>query len=399
MARIELRADDGFGRRGIYEDEHENFRESVRRFVAREVLPEVEAWDRAGIVPQEWYERAGELGFVGMAIPEQYGGAGVEDFRFNSALSEEFHRAGATGFGLALCNHTDVCIPYLLSYTTEEQKQRWLPGAADGSEIVAIAMTEPGTGSDLSAIATRARPDGGDWIVNGSKTFISVGHRSKRFVTAVRTDPDQPHRGLSLMVLDEDMPGFKRGRKLEKIGQHGIDTSELFFEDVRVPAENVLGEIGRGFDYLVSNLPQERMSIAVHAQAMARGALVEAVDYAHERRAFGQTIAEFQATRFALAQTYAEVEVSQAYLDQCLTQLVAEKLTPEDAAIAKLWATEMQGKVVDQCLQLFGGYGFMREYGVARRFVDARVSRIYGGTSEIMKEIVGKALRPSRPSS
>jgi len=201
------------------------------------------------------------------------------------------------------------------------------------------------------------------------------------------------------MVLDEDMPGFKRGRKLEKIGQHGIDTSELFFEDVRVPAENVLGEIGRGFDYLVSNLPQERMSIAVHAQAMARGALVEAVDYAHERRAFGQTIAEFQATRFALAQTYAEVEVSQAYLDQCLTQLVAEKLTPEDAAIAKLWATEMQGKVVDQCLQLFGGYGFMREYGVARRFVDARVSRIYGGTSEIMKEIVGKALRPSRPSS
>jgi acyl-CoA dehydrogenase len=396
--RNELRADDGFGRRGVYEDEHEEFRESVRRFVAREVLPEVEQWDRDGIVPQEWYERAGELGFVGMAIPERYGGAGVEDFRFNAVLSEEFHRAGATGFGLALCNHTDVCIPYLLSYADPEQQERWLPGAADGSEIVAIAMTEPGTGSDLAAIATRARPDGDDWIVNGSKTFISVGHRSKRFVTAVRTDPNERHRGLSLMVLEEDMPGFKRGRKLEKIGQHGIDTSELFFEDVRVPAENVLGEPGRGFDYLVANLPQERMSIAVHAQAVARGALVEAVDYAHERRAFGQPIAEFQATRFALAQTYAAVEVSQAYVDQCLRELVAEKLTPEAAAVAKLWATETQGEVVDQCLQLFGGYGYMREYGIARRFVDSRVSRIYGGTSEIMKEIVGKALRPS-PSS
>lgn len=393
--RNELRADDGFGRRGIYEDEHESFRESVRRFVATEVLPRVEDWDRAGIVPAEWYERAAGLGFVGMAIPERYGGAGVEDFRFNAVLSEEFHRAGATGFGLALCNHTDVCIPYLLSYASDEQKQRWLPEAAAGSGIVAIAMTEPGTGSDLAAIATRARPDGEDWVVNGSKTFISVGHRSKRFVTVVRTDPDEPHRGLSLMVLEDDMPGFKRGRKLEKIGQHGIDTSELFFEDVRVPAENVLGEVGRGFEYLVANLPQERMSIAIHAQAVARGALVEAVDYAHERRAFGQAIADFQATRFALAEAYAAIEVSQAYLDQCLRQLVADELTPEDAAIAKLWATETQGRVVDQCLQLFGGYGYMREYGIGRRYVDSRVSRIYGGTSEIMKEIVGKALRPS----
>lgn len=395
MARNELRADAGFSRRGVYEDEHEHFREAVRRFVAHEVLPEVDAWDRAGIVPQAWYERAGELGFVGMAIPEELGGAGVDDFRFNAVLSEEFHRAGVTGFGLALCNHTDVCIPYLLSYATPEQKRRWLPGAAAGSEIVAIAMTEPGTGSDLAAIATRARRDGGDWIVNGSKTFISVGHRSKRFVTAVRTDPDQPHRGLSLMVLEDEMPGFKRGRKLEKIGQHGIDTSELFFEDVRVPAENVLGEVGHGFDYLVANLPQERMSIAVHAQAVARGALVEAVDYAHERRAFGQPIAGFQATRFALAEAYAAVEVSQAYLDQCLSQLVAETLTPEAAAVAKLWATETQGRVVDQCLQLFGGYGYMREYGIGRRFLDSRVSRIYGGTSEIMKEIVGRALRPN----
>jgi len=256
-------------------------------------------------------------------------------------------------------------------------------------------MTEPGTGSDLAAVATRARPDGEDWIVNGSKTFISVGHRSKRFVTAVRTDPEERHRGLSLMLLEDDMPGFKRGRKLEKIGQHGIDTSELFFEDVRVPAENVLGEVGRGFEYLVANLPQERMSIAVHAQAVARGALVEAVDYAHERRAFGQPIVDFQATRFALAEAYAAVEVSQAYLDQCLRQLVAGTLTPEAAAVAKLWATETQGKVVDQCLQLFGGYGYMREYGIGRRFLDSRVSRIYGGTSEIMKEIVGKALRPT----
>jgi alkylation response protein AidB-like acyl-CoA dehydrogenase len=388
-----LRPEEGFGRREIFEDEHEDFRQSVRRFVAQEVVPQVEEWDREGIVPQEMYSRAGELGFVGMAVPERFGGAGVEDFRFNAVLNEEFHRAGATGFGLALSNHTDVCLPYLLAYGNEEQHRRWLPGAASGERIIAIAMTEPGTGSDLAGIATRARPDGEDWIVNGSKTFISAGYRSSLFVTAVRTDPDQPHRGLSLMVLEDGMEGFGRGRRLEKIGQHGIDTAELFFEDVRVPAANVLGEPGRGFSYLVSNLPQERMSIAIHAQAVARGALVETIDHSEERHAFGQPIAGFQATRFSLAEACAEVEVSQAYLDRCLLALVEDRLSPEEAAIAKLWATETQGKVVDRCVQLFGGYGYMQEYLVARRYMDSRVSRIYGGTSEIMKEIIGRALR------
>jgi alkylation response protein AidB-like acyl-CoA dehydrogenase len=392
--RTQLRPGEGFGRRDVYEDEHEQFREAVRRFVATEVLPQVEEWDAAGIVPQEAYERAAELGFLGMAAPERHGGAGVEDFRFNAVLNEEFNGAGATGFGLALCNHTDVCLPYLLSYANEEQRERWLPGATDGSEIIAIAMTEPSTGSDLAAIATRARPDGEDWIVDGSKTFISVGHRARRFITAVRTDPAERHRGLSLLVIEDDMEGFRRGRRLEKIGQHGIDTAELFFDAVRVPARNVLGEVGRGFDYLVSNLPQERMSIAIHAQAIARGALVEALDYVHERRAFGRPIADFQATRFSLAEAYAELEVSQAYLDRCLRELVDDRLTPEAAAVAKLWSTETQGKIVDRCLQLFGGYGYMREYGIARRYVDTRVSRIYGGTSEIMKEIIGRALRP-----
>lgn len=384
----------GFGRRDIFDDDHESFRESVRRFVEREVMPHVEEWDRAGIVPKEMYARAGELGFVGMAVPEEHGGAGADDFRFNAVLSEEFHRVGATGFGLGLGNHTDVCVPYLLEYADAEQGRRWLPSVASGERILAIAMTEPGTGSDLTGICTRARRDGSDWIVNGSKTFISCGHNASLFVTAVRTDPDEPHRGLSLMVLEDDMPGFQRGRRLEKIGQHGIDTAELFFEDVRVPEANVLGEIGRGFEYLVSNLPQERMSVAVAAQAVARAALSEAVAYTAERHAFGQPVADFQATRHALAEMCADIEVGQAYVDRCLVDLVEGRLSPQGAAIAKLWVTEMQGRVVDRCLQLHGGYGYTEEYLIGRRYMDARVTRIYGGTSEIMKEIIGKALRP-----
>lgn len=383
----------GFGRREIYDDDHESFRESVRRFVEREVLPNVEEWDAEGIVPSQMYARAGELGFVGMAVDERYGGAGVDDFRFNAVLSEEFHRVGATGFGLGLCNHSDVCVPYLLAYATDEQRERWLPDVAAGERILAIAMTEPGTGSDLAGIATRARRSGSDWIVNGSKTFISCGHNASLFVTAIRTDPEDRHRGLTLMVLEDQMPGFQRGRRLEKIGQHGIDTAELFFEEVRIPQENVLGEPGRGFEYLVSNLPQERMSVAVAAQAVARAALAETVRYTEEREAFGKPIADFQATRFALAEMCSEVEVGQAYVDKCLSDLVHRQLTPESAAIAKLWVTEMQGRIVDRCLQLHGGYGYIQEYLIARRYIDARVTRIYGGTSEIMKEIIGRALR------
>lgn len=389
-----LHPDLGFGRRELFEDEHETFREGLRRFIAAEVSPHVAEWEERGIVPAEMYARAGELGFVGMAVPERFGGSEVDDFRFNVVLSEEFHRSGATGFGVALSNHTDVCIPYLLSFGTDEQKERWLPDAAAGNTIVAIALTEPGTGSDLAGIATRGRRDGDDWIVNGSKTFVTTGFRSKLFVTAVRTDPEDRHRGLTLMILDEDMDGFSRGRRLEKIGQHGIDTAELFFEDVRVPAADVLGEVGAGFRYLVSHLAQERMTIAVAAVAAARAALSETIQYTADRRAFNRPIADFQATRFSLAESCVELETMQAYVDRCALRLNRGELSAEEAAIAKLGATEMQGRVIDRCLQLHGGYGYMSEYAVARRYVDARVTRIYGGTSEIMKEIVGRALRP-----
>jgi alkylation response protein AidB-like acyl-CoA dehydrogenase len=382
----------GFSRRALYGDEHEDLRQSVRRFLEREVVPHGETWDAAGIVPRDIYVRAGELGFVGTQVPEEFGGAGVDDFRFNAVLGEEIHRAQATAFGMGLCNHNDVCVPYLTEYAVGEQRERWLPGVASGERITAIAMTEPGTGSDLAGIATRGvRADGG-WVVNGSKTFITCGHNADIIITAIRTDPAQRHRGLTMMVIEGDMDGFQRGRRLDKMGQHGVDTAELFFQDLFVPDANVLGEPGQGFLYMVSNLPQERMSIAVAAQSEARAALAETITYVTERRAFGQPVASFQATRHALAEMCAEVEVGQAYVDRCITELVEGNLTPEAAAIAKLWTTEMQGRVVDRCLQLHGGYGYTNEYAIARRYTDARVTRIYGGTSEIMKEIIGKSL-------
>jgi alkylation response protein AidB-like acyl-CoA dehydrogenase len=382
-------------RRTLFEDVHEDFRESFRTFLQREVIGEdgrYGEWERDGIVPREIYARAGGAGFLGMAVPEQYGGAGAADFRFNLIVGEETQRAGVGGFGLGITLHNDICLPYFLSYCTEPQRERWLPGIVSGELITALAMTEPGIGSDLAAMSTRAQRDGDHYVVNGTKTFITNGINADLVITAVKTDPSERHRGISLIVLERGMPGFSRGRKLQKIGQHAQDTAELTFSEVRVRSENLLGEEGKGFTYLVSNLPQERLSIAGSAVAAAEAALGWTLDYVRERRAFGQPIGSFQGSRFALAEARTETDVARAFVDRCVEALGDGELSPQDAAMAKWWCTEVQGRVVDRCLQLHGGYGYMLEYPIARAFVDARVTRIYGGTNEIMKEIVGRSM-------
>jgi len=379
-------------RRNLFEHEHEDFRASWRTFIEREVAPHYEQWERDGVVPREMFAKAGEYGFLGMAVPEEHGGAGVDDFRFNVVLSEEAQLAGVGSAHLGMSVHSDICLPYFMRYATEEQRRRWLPGLASGKLIAAIAMTEPGTGSDLAGIAATAVRDGDEYVVNGAKTFITNGINADLVITAVRTDRGERHRGLSLLVVEGDTPGFERGRNLEKIGIHAQDTAELFFDDARVPAENLLGNEGEGFAYLVSNLPQERLSIAVAGVAAAEAALRWTIEYVRERRAFGTPIGSFQNTRFELAEMRTEVDVGQAYVDRCVEALNAGELTAEDAAGAKWWCTELQGRVVDRCLQLHGGYGYMLEYPIARAYADARVTRIYGGSNEIMKEIVGRAM-------
>ena len=379
-------------RGALFTDEQQSYRESFRRFLAEEVLPHYDEWERAGIVPRELYARAAGLGFASMAVPERHGGPGVDDFRFNVVVAEEVALAQVTGFGLGLTLHNDVCLPYLLSYATAEQCERWLPAVARGEAILAIAMTEPDTGSDLAGIKTSAVREGEHYLVNGTKTFITNGINSDLVIVAVKTDPRERHRGMSLLVIERGMEGFERGRNLEKIGQHSQDTAELFFHDVRVPVANLLGEEGQGFRYLVSNLAQERLSIAIGALGAARAGLAATIAYVRERTAFGQPIGSFQSSRFELAECHADVEVAQAYLDRCVAALVAAELTPEDAAIAKWSATEVQGRVLDRCVQLHGGYGYMAEYPIARAWADARVTRIFGGTNEIMREIVGRSL-------
>jgi alkylation response protein AidB-like acyl-CoA dehydrogenase len=379
-------------RRALFEDEHDAYRESFRRFLAEEAVPFHGDWERAGIVPRETYAKAAQYGFVAMAVPERYGGAGIEDFRFNAVLGEEAALAQVTGFGLGLTLGNDVCLPYLLRYATDEQKERWLPAVARGEAILAIAMTEPGTGSDLASIATTASRRGEHYLVNGSKTFITNGINADLVIVAVKTDPSQRHRGMSLIVIERGMSGFERGRNLEKIGQHAQDTAELYFNDVEVPVANLLGEEGEGFRYLVSNLAQERLSIAIAALAAARAGLAQTLTYVREREAFGQAIGAFQNSRFRLAECHAEIEVEQAHLDACVAALGTGELSAEDAAIAKWAATELQGRVLDRCVQLHGGYGYMSEYPIARAWADARATRIFGGTNEIMREIVGRSL-------
>jgi alkylation response protein AidB-like acyl-CoA dehydrogenase len=382
-------------RRSLFEDLHEDFRASFRTFLEREVIGEdgrYGQWEREGIMPREVFAQAGRGGFLAMAVPEAYGGAGADDFRLNLVIGEEAQRAGVGSVGLGITLHNDICLPYFLRYCSDEQRSRWLPGIASGELITALAMTEPGIGSDLAAMSTSARRDGEHYVVNGSKTFITNGINADLVITAVKTDPSERHRGISLMVLERGMEGFERSRKLEKIGQHAQDTAELSFTDVRVPVENLLGAEGEGFLYLVSNLPQERLSIAASAVAAAEAALSWTLDYVRERKAFGQPIGSFQNSRFTLAEVHGEVEVARVFVDRCAQALNAGELTPEQAATAKWWTTDLQGRVVDRCLQLFGGYGYMLEYPIARAFADARVTRIYGGANEIMKEIVGRSL-------
>ncbi len=378
--------------RTLFGDTHEDFRASFRRFLEREVVPHHEQWERDGIVPRELFVRAGKHGFVAMAVPERYGGSGVTDFRFNLVIGEECQRAGVGSFGLGITLHNDICLPYFLTYCDEAQRERWLPGIASGELITAVAMTEPGTGSDLAGIATRAQRDGNHYVVNGSKTFITNGINADLIITAVRTDPSEPHRGLSLVVIEAGAEGFARGRNLDKLGQHAQDTAELSFSDVLVPLANRLGEEGQGFAYLVANLPQERLSIAAAAVAAAEAAIEWTRAYVGERTAFGQPIGAFQHSRFALAEMHSETQIARVFIDRCTEALDAGTLSAEDAAIAKWWCTELQGRVTDRCLQLHGGYGYMREYPIARAWVDARVTRIYGGANEIMKEIVGRSL-------
>jgi alkylation response protein AidB-like acyl-CoA dehydrogenase len=378
--------------RTLFEPEHDALRASFRGWLEKEVVPHKEEWDAAGIVPRSLFADAGAHGFLGMSIPEAYGGGGSDDFRYNLVIAEEVQAVGAGAAGLGLTLHNDICMPYFLRYCTDEQKQRWLPGLAKGELITAIAMTEPGIGSDLASMSTTARRDGDCYVVNGSKTFITNGINADLVITAVKTDPTQKHKGISLLVLERGMEGFERGRNLDKIGQHAQDTAELFFNDVQVPVTNLLGGEGQGFRQLVANLPQERLSIAAAAVAAARAALGWTLEYVKERKAFGQPIGTFQNTKFVLAEVATEVEIGQAFIDRCVLALNAGTLTADEAAMAKWWCTELQKRAVDRCLQLFGGYGYMTEYPIARAYLDARITTIYGGTTEIMKEIVGRSL-------
>jgi len=381
--------------RGLFEPEHEMFRDTVRTFLAEQVLPHVERWEAAGIVDRSLYVEAGKQGLLGFAVPEEFGGAGVDDFRFNAVLDMEFGRALAGSPGLCLSLQSDIVLPYFLELTTPEQKARWLPGCASGETVLAIAMTEPGTGSDLAGIRTRAVRDGdgpdADYVLDGAKTFISSGQNADLVVVAARTSDDRS-RGLSLLVVERGMPGFARGRNLDKLGLHGQDTSELSFTGVRVPAANLLGAEGTGFPSLLRNLAQERLGIAVMAVGGAQGVLETTLAYVRDRTAFGATIGSFQHSKFLLAELATEVDVAATFVADCVAQHVAGTLTAARAAKAKWWATELQCRVADRCLQLHGGYGYMREYAVARAFVDARVQTIYGGTTEIMKEIIGRDL-------
>ena len=379
--------------RNIFDDDldaFQAFRELARTFVEREIEPHHEQWEADGQVSREVWLAAGKAGLLGTDVPEEYGGGGVADFRYNAIIDEELTRAGASGIGFPLQN--DVVAPYLLRLADEEQKQRWLPGFCSGEIITAIAMTEPGTGSDLQGIQTTAVRDGDDYIVNGAKTFITNGIMADLVIVVAKTDPDAGSKGFSLIVVERDMPGFERGRRLKKVGLKAQDTAELFFSDVRVPAANVLGEVGQGFIYLMQNLPQERLSIAVGCTAGVERALEHTAAYTKDRHAFGKPISAFQNTRFELAEIATEAQVARVFTDRCLAEHVAGKLSVTDAAMAKWWTSDLLKRTVDRCVQLHGGYGYMLEYPIAKAFLDARVQSIFGGTNEIMKEIVGRSL-------
>ena len=378
--------------RTIFESEHHLFRESFRQFVDKEIVPNNQAWEEKGIVDRSLFEIAGSNGFLGVDIPQEFGGGGIADYRFNQIMQEEFDMAGVAAAASGLGLHNDICIPYFLEFCSEEQRARWLPGLTSGQYITAIAMSEPGTGSDLASIATTATKDGDSFVLNGAKTFISNGIISDLVIVAAKTNPEAGHRGVSLLVVERDMEGFERGRNLDKVGRHSQDTAELFFTDVRVPAENLLGEENKGFYYMMFNLPQERLNIAISAVAGTQYAFDLTLEYVKERQAFGQPIGSFQNTRFKMAEIATELELAWAFIDKCVLAHNLKNLTADEAAMAKWWTTELQKRAIDQCLQFFGGYGYMEEYPISRLWRDGRVQSIYGGTTEIMKEIVGRGL-------
>lgn len=379
-------------RREVFTEDHEAFRALVRDFVAKEVVPHYESWERAGHLPREVFRQLGDLGVMGLAIPDEYGGGGTDDYRYNVVLQEEAARALVT-LG-TVRTQLDVILPYFLAYADEDQRARWFPGLAAGTLLTAIAMTEPGTGSDLAGIRTTAVRDGDTYVLNGAKTFITGGLLADLVIVVARTgtDPADRRAGLTLLVVEDGMPGFRRGRELDKLGIRAQDTVELFFDDVRVPVGNRLGEEGAAFSYLGSNLPQERMTVAVGSVAQARAALDTTLAYVRERQVFGKALATYQNTKFELAAVSAEVEAAQAMLDRAVRELIDGRLSGPDAARVKLFCTEVQARAVDRCLQLFGGYGYMREYPIARLYADARITRIYAGTSEVMKVIIAKSL-------
>jgi alkylation response protein AidB-like acyl-CoA dehydrogenase len=377
-------------RRTVMDAEHEAFRSAFREFVDKEIVPFHDEWERARIVPRELWEKAGAHGFLCMNVPEAYGGGSSDDYRFLAVVSEELGRAGASGVGFPV--HTDIVVPYLLAYGNEEQKRRFLPAMTAGNVIGAIAMSEPGAGSDLAGIRTAAVRDGDDYVLNGQKTFVTNGINADVILVVARTDPGEPHAGLSLFVVEGTMNGLSRGRNLDKIGMHAQDTAELFFEGLRVPAANLLGEPGQAFYYLTRQLPQERLVVAVGCAAMADSILGQTIEYCAHRTAFGRPIGSFQHSRFTLAEMRTEVDVARVFVDRCIAAHLEGEFGVTEAAMVKWWTTDMLNRVVDRCLQLHGGYGYMRDYPVARAFVDARVQSIYAGTNEIMKEIIGRGL-------
>lgn len=379
-------------RRTIFTEEHMLFRDAFRHFVEKEMVPYNEQWEKDGMVSRELWLKAGQQGFLGMSVPEEYGGAGVDDFKYSVIIAEETGRAGVSSVGQGIGLHNDIVLPYFLAYTNEEQKRRWLPGMCSGELITAIAMTEPDTGSDLAAVRSTAIRQDDYYLLNGQKTFITNGILSDVVIVVAKTNPELRHKGISLLVVERGMDGFKRGRKLEKMGLKSQDTAELYFEDVRVPVTNLLGEEGRGFYYLMRQLAQERLSVAIVAVAACERALEITLKYCKERTAFGQSIGSFQNSRFKLAEMKTETEIARVYVDRCIEELNAGDLSPESAAMAKWWTSELQKRVVDQCVQLHGGYGYMLEYPIARMYLDARVQSIYAGTNEIMKEIIGRSM-------
>ncbi len=378
-------------KRAIYDEDHEAFRSSVKEFLDRSVAPHLEEHLAEKALPREFWLEAGKQGFLGLEIPEEYGGVGAGDYRFNAVIAEELSRVNAA-LGSCWGIHADITAPYLVQLGTEEQKQRWLPGVASGEILLAIGMTEPSGGSDLAALRTTAVRDGDQWVINGSKTFITNGYSADLVITAVRTSPEKKARGITLFAIPATAEGFSRGRKLDKVGQEESDTAELFFENVRLTDDDIVGELDQGFIHMMQKLPQERLGCAIANLAHVRQIFEETVTYTKERTAFGAPVGSFQHNKFLMAEMDTQLDVTQAFVDRCVELHDAGELTPVDAAKAKMWTSEIQNRILDHCVQLHGGYGFMNEYRVARAWRDARVSRIWAGSNEIMKELIGREL-------